>query len=82
MIIWGWKTTRKTIGHYKEELICKHCNNQSRWVLIKITSWFTLFFIPIIPYSIKKILICPICEHGIEVNGRNKEEIMQNVELY
>ena len=81
MIIWGWKKTQKVIGHYGEELVCRHCNNQAQWVLIKITSWFTLFFIPIIPYSSTQYLICPVCEHGVGINNNNREEIMQKVEL-
>jgi len=41
---------------------CPRCNNSTAWRLIKATSWFTLFFIPLIPYSTKKILACPIAE--------------------
>ena len=28
-------------------------------------TWFTLFFIPVIPYEIKFFLTCPICQYGI-----------------
>lgn len=46
-------------------------------------TWFTLFFIPVIPYENKHILLCEICSNGvvlgdasvdkaIELNGHTK----------
>jgi len=53
MIIFGWgHQTIKNIGPtFKNH--CSHCNNEDYWTLTKYTTWFTLFFIPVIPYSIK-----------------------------
>lgn len=63
-IIFGWnKKTVKQIGiTFKNQ--CSHCHNTEYWVLTKITTWFTLFFVPVIPYSIKHFLSCPICQYG------------------
>ncbi len=69
MIIYGWgKTTIKEFGP-TQAYKCGHCQNEKPWVLQRITTWFTLFFIPIIPYSIKKVLLCPVCRHGSELTG-------------
>jgi len=29
--------------------------------MYKVTSWFTFFFIPVIPYRTVYLLVCPIC---------------------
>jgi len=55
----------KKFGFVSEN--CRRCNNYVNRELIKATSWFTLFFIPLIPYSTKYLLVCPICQDMIEV---------------
>lgn len=69
MIIFGWG--HQSIKNYgvvfKNK--CSYCNNEDYWQLIKSTTWFTLFFIPVIPYSIKYMLICPVCERGVKLDS-------------
>ncbi|GAA0721199.1 hypothetical protein GCM10008905_11380 [Clostridium malenominatum] len=67
MIIYGWG--RKTVKNYGEKgtYRCNNCNNTSNWRLVRVSTWFTLFFIPIIPYSRKFALTCPVCGSYIEV---------------
>ncbi|MCK4324641.1 MAG: hypothetical protein KAW89_08935 [Armatimonadetes bacterium] len=36
--------------------------------LIEVSTWFTLFFIPVIPYERKRLLLCPVCQHGMELD--------------
>ena len=55
---------------------CPRCNNTTAWRLIKETSWFTLFFIPLIPYSTKKILACPICSESNELSDTQFEQYL------
>ena len=75
MIIFGWgHQSTKNIGPTLENS-CSHCNNKEYWILNKITTWFTLFFIPIFPYSIKHFLSCPICQYGSTLNNQQIEKI-------
>jgi hypothetical protein len=64
MIIFGWgrRTVKKygPIGVY----LCPNCHNNSVFLLVKVTRWFTLFFIPLIPYSPEYLLLCSICSKG------------------
>lgn len=62
---------RRTVKNYgpKKENYCDHCHNISDWELLKYTKWLTLFFIPVIPYSTKKVLICPICGSALELDN-------------
>ena len=60
-IIWGFG--KRTVRRYGKvgTAVCGHCNNNVQRELIRVTTWFTLFFIPLIPYRIERLLACPIC---------------------
>ncbi len=74
-IIFGWgRQIIKQIGITFKNF-CSHCNNEEYWILTRITTWFTIFFIPIIPYSIKYFLSCPVCKYGLTLDQKQLEEI-------
>lgn len=75
MIIFGWgHQTIKNIGlTFKNH--CSHCNNEDYWVLTKYMTWFTLFFIPVIPYSSRYFLSCPVCQYGITLDNNQLEQV-------
>ncbi|WP_051226908.1 zinc-ribbon domain-containing protein [Butyrivibrio sp. MC2013] len=79
MIIWGTREFKIKKGLTRKKYHCDHCGNDHQWQLINIWTWFTLYFIPIIPLYKKSILICPICEYGIKVNKHNKADIMKEI---
>ena len=56
---------------------CTRCNNHVNKELVKATSYFTLFFVPVIPYSTKYLLVCPICNDTYEMS---KEEFNRMTE--
>ncbi len=75
MIIFGWGfQTIKNFGPAFRKL-CDHCNNEEYWILTRIMTWFTLFFIPIFPYEVKHHLACPICKYGLVLNRNQISEI-------
>lgn len=81
MIIFGWgHQTIKQIGIAFKQL-CGHCHNEDYWVLTRIMTWFTLFFIPIFPYSIKYFLSCPVCKYGLTLDQRQIDEIKPLAEI-
>lgn len=47
---------------------CNHCSNVREWQYKKATTWFTLFFIPVIPYKTVYFKQCPICQTAYEVD--------------
>ncbi|MEA5018658.1 MAG: zinc ribbon domain-containing protein [Erysipelotrichaceae bacterium] len=75
MIIWGWRKTRKILLKVDEQE-CSNCHNTNQFDLVRLTSWFTLFFIPIIPYKREYFIACPICEFGHKIDKYEKERIM------
>ena len=73
-IIWGTRTFKKIMtqtGPYT----CNNCNNAVHFQLLRVATWFTLFFIPIFPVSFKYFHICPICSQGQQV----KKDIAKNI---
>ena len=75
MIIFGWGfQTIKNFGPAFRRL-CDHCHNEEYWILTRIMTWFTLFFIPIFPYEVKYRLACPICKYGMVLNGDQTAKI-------
>lgn len=41
---------------------------------MKLRDWFTLFFVPVIPYRKEYWLLCPICGVGYELENRNESK--------
>ncbi len=58
-VIYGWgKTTKSIVETLRLE--CPKCGRKLD--VVKVTSWATLFFIPIIPYKSKLYLHCKDCD--------------------
>ncbi|EKQ57483.1 MULTISPECIES: zinc ribbon domain-containing protein [unclassified Clostridium] len=75
MIIWGWgRVTRKFIGGVTQRT-CNYCNKTSVWQLCIVRTWFTLFFIPIIPYKKTYQIACPSCGSYIKLTQEQFEKI-------
>lgn len=79
MIIYGWgKTTDKIVGEYAPS----QCQNPNCgvWIgrqLIKRRTWFTLFWIPIIPYKTEYFLLCANCKLGTQLSKEQFKELEQ-----
>ena len=80
MIIWGWgKVTRKFIGGVFQRT-CSYCNQTSVWRLCITRTWFTLFFIPIIPYRKTYQIACPSCGSYIQLTQDQFEKMKLQIQ--
>lgn len=70
---WGKETVTKHGPVFKSH--CDRCNNEELWHLYTRRTWFTLFFIPVIPYSTEHLLICPVCSYGVVITRDKFEEL-------
>jgi hypothetical protein len=69
IFVFGWgKRTHSDKGPTLP-VTCPNCNNYGYWHYHKAKTWFTLFFIPVIPYENDHYLLCNVCERGIELHG-------------
>jgi len=48
MIIWGFRWLKRVLGQFGP-YNCGNCRNAGMWQAIRMTRFFTLFFIPVIP---------------------------------
>lgn len=64
---WGHRTT-KEFGR-TEPFRCDQCSNRVRLELKEVKTWFTLFFIPVIPLERHHLVLCPICLAGYELSS-------------
>lgn len=68
-VIFGWNhQIVSNIGPVLSQ-VCPNCKNDEYWHLLKISNWFTLFFIPLIPYENKRLIMCPVCKEGMRIDG-------------
>src|SRR5688572_8333595 len=66
MIIYGWKTYVQVLAVL--HMVCSQCGNNAEHVLRKLTTKFTLFWIPLFPIN-KKHTFCSACESEQRVPG-------------
>lgn len=79
-IIFGFgKVTRKDYGMIINQQ-CPRCGNESGWQLCLIRKWFTLFFIPVIPYEHHYCMMCPRCGGYREVDKGQFNEMVRQIQ--
>jgi hypothetical protein len=77
MIIWGWGGgTPKHLGDVAP-VVCPNCQNQVFYEHVSSTKWFRLYFIPLIPYSTKHLLLCPVCTRGAQLSAPQKDQVLR-----
>ncbi|HWB33924.1 MAG TPA: zinc-ribbon domain-containing protein [Candidatus Paceibacterota bacterium] len=80
-IIFGWgRQTTWNVGPVFKR-VCDHCHNEEYWTLLRRTTWFTLFFIPVIPYKSVWWLLCPICKYGLELKPEQVKTLQPIAEV-
>lgn len=76
-LVFGWgKQTVKNHGPVFRSR-CDRCNNEELWQLYTRRTWFTLFFIPIIPYSTEHLVVCPVCSYGAVITSAKFDELKE-----
>lgn len=77
MIIFGWGHVTKKLYGPTMAIRCPTCNNDTWLQLYRYRKWFTLFFIPVIPYSSAHFLSCSVCSQGVELSDEQVERAQQ-----
>lgn len=79
VIVGFGRRKRKDFGGIAQ-VRCPRCHNDVLYHLTRTLTWFTLYFIPILPYRSERRLECPICSNGMRV-FRNEVEALRRGEL-
>jgi hypothetical protein len=74
-IIFGDRSSPKVEGGFKGK--CECCAKNTVHTVARITKWFTLFFIPVIPFSDKLVVGCNACGLRLELKGESKQKMSQ-----
>jgi hypothetical protein len=81
VIIFGYRGgKRKDLGEALP-IRCPQCNNLTFYRYMSVTSWFSLFFIPVIPLKRRDYLVCPICTRALGLRNDQREMASRLVEL-
>lgn len=76
MFIFGWgRTTVHPLGRYGPAP-CANCRNVTRFRHFRKRVWFTLFFVPVIPYETHDRLTCEVCNAGWDLHGRLPQSVL------
>lgn len=73
LFLYGTKNKQKQLATSRE-LLCPCCNNVSRWQVVKHTTWFTMFFIPMIPLKNQYFEMCPVCKAGRKLTKKQANQ--------
>ncbi|MBP5402265.1 MAG: zinc-ribbon domain-containing protein [Treponema sp.] len=76
LIVYGTKVFKKDLGEYQKSGTCPNCNYKINLHVIRVMKWATLYWIPLIPYSIKRYKICPICNAAAEITKQEAEDLL------
>ncbi|MBU0666516.1 MAG: zinc-ribbon domain-containing protein [Nanoarchaeota archaeon] len=71
MILFGWKTKPQVKGATKGK--CFACKKLVQHAIVQVTHWFTLYFIPIIPYKKQLFVVCHNCGAKTELKDDAKK---------
>ena len=71
MIIWGSRATTAFVT--AQPFVCAHCRREVVQRLFRIRKWFTLFFIPLFPYSTQHVYACSYCGRETLINTEDAE---------
>jgi hypothetical protein len=61
--------------------LCPNCGNHVTFRLLEMRSWFSLFFIPLVPGRARHAVTCPVCQYGILVDGAPLDQARDLIEM-
>jgi hypothetical protein len=74
VIIFGWGKGRpKDLGPALP-FECPRCHNVVFARYFIVTKWFSLFFVPLVPYSSRHLLVCPICTYSVALETKPERD--------
>jgi zinc ribbon protein len=74
VIIFGFRRIAHRIAVLT--LLCHSCGNPCAQVLRKVVTWFTLFFIPVIPVRTRRSLQCTFCAAESGISKTQAEQLL------
>lgn len=76
MVLFGFRGKRTSLGTAFR--ICAHCQRPCSQAVARIQRWFTLFFIPVFPFSTRYVTVCSMCSAATRVDRARAEELVSS----
>jgi hypothetical protein len=78
LFIFGWGRTTVNDRGPLVFLKCNVCSNEKYWHHLTVRKWFSLFFIPVVPYENNNLLLCPVCQRGmVELSNEMHQQALE-----
>lgn len=74
MIIFGVRAFAQLIATLN--VVCGRCGNPAAQRVVKRTRWFTLFFIPIFPIGVTRVMTCTYCGQASRLSKEQAEQMI------
>lgn len=78
MLIFGWGRITRTVEATLARQ-CASCARSEMFRLERVRTWFTLFFIPLIPYDTQYWLLCTECRCGTKLSREEHAQIIADL---
>jgi hypothetical protein len=65
-VIFGIKRMKRRLATMLA--LCGQCSTPAAQVIVKTSTWFSLFFIPVIPLGSKYISTCTLCGGSVKID--------------
>ncbi len=79
-VIWG-TGKRKKVTKYAITDLCGCCGTAARMSIIKISVYFSMFFIPLFNVKSNYYVVCPNCQAAREVSKKEFKQIKEQYKL-
>ena len=80
IIIRGFKDKTETLETMKRPELCMNCRMEVNHQIQKYSDYFTLFWIPLFPTSIKYSIRCPRCTYEVHVPKAVAKSYIENAD--
>jgi uncharacterized protein YbaR (Trm112 family) len=75
VIIFGWGAGKaKDLGEVAPT-VCPNCRNEVFLHAVRSDKQFSLYFVPIASYGGDEYLVCPVCQHALEIRPEHKNAV-------
>jgi hypothetical protein len=75
LIIFGIRRRRKQLGVVL--LLCQRCQRPCAHAVVRLQTWFALFFIPVAPLGTRYLTVCSLCAGSTRIDKEQAERLEQ-----
>jgi hypothetical protein len=76
IILYGTRSFKKIMAQ-TGPYTCNHCGNATFFNVVRVANWFTMFFIPLFPFSFKYFHVCPVCGDGQRIDKATAKNLIE-----